>query len=63
MALQLLGKGSFGSVYCVKRTADRTLHVMKKISIHNMPTKVIAVSFIRDGLGVKAGILAIRFQL
>jgi hypothetical protein len=37
--LQLLGKGSFGSVYCCKRTKDRSLHVMKKISIHNMPPK------------------------
>lgn len=37
---QLLGKGSFGSVYCVRRTQDRSLHVMKKISVHNMPAKV-----------------------
>ena len=36
---QLLGKGSFGSVYCVRRINDRSLHVMKKISIHNMPQK------------------------
>jgi len=36
---QLLGKGSFGSVYCVRRLNDRSLHVMKKISIHNMPQK------------------------
>lgn len=36
---QLLGKGSFGSVYCVKRIVDRTLHVMKKISIQDMPPK------------------------
>ncbi|KAJ1492755.1 kinase-like domain-containing protein, partial [Baffinella frigidus] len=35
----LLGKGSFGSVYCVRRTQDRSLHVMKKISVHNMPAK------------------------
>ena len=37
--MQLLGKGSFGSVYCVRRLNDRSLHVMKKISIHNMPQK------------------------
>jgi serine/threonine protein kinase len=37
--MQLLGKGSFGSVYCVKRSSDRTLHVMKKISIQDMPPK------------------------
>eukprot|EP00960_Hanusia_phi_P066356 766383-Hanusia_phi.AAC.3 len=37
--MKLLGKGSFGSVYCVRRLADRSLHVMKKISIHNMPAK------------------------
>ena len=37
---QLLGKGSFGSVYCVRRTHDRSQHVMKKISVHNMPAKV-----------------------
>lgn len=37
--LKLLGKGSFGSVYCVRRTQDRSLHVMKKISVHNMPAK------------------------
>jgi serine/threonine protein kinase len=37
--VKLLGKGSFGSVYCVRRKADRSLHVMKKISVHNMPEK------------------------
>jgi len=37
--LKLLGKGSFGSVYCCRRIKDRSLHVMKKISIHNMPPK------------------------
>jgi len=37
--VQLLGKGSFGSVYCVRRLNDRSLHVMKKISIHNMAQK------------------------
>ena len=39
VAKQLLGKGSFGSVYLVRRMSDRSLHVMKKISIHDMPPK------------------------
>ena len=37
--MQLLGKGSFGSVYSVRRIVDRSLHVMKKISIHDLSTK------------------------
>ena len=41
--MKLLGKGSFGSVYSVRKLSDRSLHVLKKISIHNMPAKVPAV--------------------
>eukprot|EP00292_Cryptomonas_paramecium_P009060 CAMPEP_0113693246 /NCGR_PEP_ID=MMETSP0038_2-20120614/19557_1 /TAXON_ID=2898 /ORGANISM="Cryptomonas paramecium" /LENGTH=257 /DNA_ID=CAMNT_0000615295 /DNA_START=175 /DNA_END=945 /DNA_ORIENTATION=+ /assembly_acc=CAM_ASM_000170 len=37
--IKLLGKGSFGSVYLVKKAADRSMHVMKKISIQDMPPK------------------------
>lgn len=39
MTVQLLGKGSFGAVYVARLLSDSSLHVIKKINIHNIPDK------------------------
>lgn len=43
--LQLLGKGSFGSVYCAKKKQDQSLHVIKKIAVQNQTAKVTSRDF------------------